>query len=135
MPLLRLSGKRPSNLGASNGRLADCPNAPKCVHSQTTDRRHAIAPLPLRGDVNASMARLADLINERSDAALVTHTPDYLHAEFTTAMLGFVDDVELLADAQAGVIHVRSCSRLGHSDLGVNRRRVEALRTAYVSGD
>lgn len=132
MPLLRLSGKRPSHLGANNGQLAPCPSAPKCVHSQSTNRKHAIAPFPVIGSPAASIARLADLLNEAADAELIEQKPDYLHAEFTTALMGFVDDVEFLAADD--VIHVRSCSRLGYSDLGTNRKRVEALRADYRNG-
>jgi len=135
MPLLKLAGPRPSNLGVHDGRLAECPRAPKCVSSQATTRRHAIAPLPLRGTVQASMQRLVDLLLEWPEAELITEQPGYLHAEFTTALLGFVDDVEFLPIPDEGVVHVRSCSRLGYSDLGTNRSRIESIRDAYLNTD
>ncbi|WP_348674444.1 DUF1499 domain-containing protein [uncultured Abyssibacter sp.] len=135
MPLLKLAGPRPSNLGVHDGRLAECPRAPKCVSSQATTRRHAIAPLPLRGTVQASMQRLVDLLLEWPEAELITEQPGYLHAEFTTALLGFVDDVEFLPTPDEGVVHVRSCSRLGYSDLGTNRSRIESIRDAYLNTD
>ncbi|MBB86894.1 MAG: hypothetical protein CMP06_06285 [Xanthomonadales bacterium] len=135
MPLLKLAGPRPKSLGVDDGQLARCPRAPKCVSSQATSRRHAIAPLPMRGSVQASMQRLVDLLLEWPEAELITEQPGYLHAEFTTSLLGFVDDVEFAPAPNENVIHVRSCSRLGYSDLGTNRSRVESIRDAYINTD
>ncbi|MEC9407378.1 MAG: DUF1499 domain-containing protein [Abyssibacter sp.] len=135
MPLLRIAAPRPRNLGVQDGRLADCPRAPKCVSSQSTSRRHAIAPLPIRGSVQASMQRLTDLLLEWPEAELITEQPGYLHAEFSTRLLGFVDDVEFVPVPGEGVIHLRSCSRLGYSDLGANRSRIESIRDAYLNTD
>ena len=133
MPLLKLSGRRPANLGVSNGKLAPCPKAPKCVSSQAGDTQHGIQALPIIDSVPASMQRIVDLLTEWPEARLVTEKPDYLHAEFTSALMGFVDDVEFLATPEEELIHVRSCSRLGYSDLGVNRSRVETIREAYLN--
>ncbi|MBV62845.1 MAG: hypothetical protein CMH65_16295 [Nevskiales bacterium] len=135
MPLLRLAAPRPDRLGVHDGRLAACPRAPKCVSSQSTSRRHAIAPLPIRESVQASMRRITDLLLEWPGAELITEQPGYLHAEFSTRLLGFVDDVEFLPVPGEGVIHLRSCSRLGYSDLGANRSRIEAIRDAYLNTD
>jgi uncharacterized protein (DUF1499 family) len=132
MAMFKLSGRRPRNLGVVDGRLAACPRKPNAVCSQApaTDRVHAIAPLAFTGDATAAMQRLKRLVETSPGATIVASRADYLHAEFSTPLLGFVDDVEFWCDGAA--IQVRSASRLGYSDLGVNRRRVEQLRAAFA---
>ncbi len=128
------SGRRPADLGVRDGRLAACPTSPNCVSSfePAADAEHHVAPLPFpraaKGDPTAAWAALHDLVRGMERTAVVTLRPDYLHAECASAVLGFVDDLECLLDRKASVIHVRSASRVGYSDFGVNRRRVEALR-------
>lgn len=80
------------------------------------------------------MQKLIGVLNMQSQATIVTRKPDYLHVEFRSPFFGFVDDVEFLADEAANVIHVRSASRIGYSDGGTNRRRVEMLRALYQTG-
>jgi uncharacterized protein (DUF1499 family) len=126
-----LAGERPANLGAREGRLAPMPRTPNAVSSQSGDEAHRVEPLRYAGEGAAAFARLRDLVADWPGATVVTETPGYLHAEFQTRWLRFVDDVELLLDPAAGVVHVRSASRLGHSDLGTNRRRVEAIRRQF----
>lgn len=125
---LSLFSRRSPQLGLQNGRLRSCPESPNCVCSFDTDDEHAIAPLDAGADPAATWERLRGLLQSMSRVKTVTDEGDYLHAEFTTPLLRFVDDVEFLLDADAGVIHVRSASRVGHSDMGVNRQRVEQLR-------
>lgn len=116
------SWKRPDNLGVKNGRLAPCKRSPNCVSSQAApvDLEHYIAPL--RG----SMAAVRKAVESFPRTTIIEARDDYLYAEFRTRLLRYVDDVEFYSDGQ--VIHVRSCSRLGRRDFGVNRRRVEQLR-------
>ena len=123
---MSLAGKRPVNLGVRDGRLAPCPNKPNCVSSQDTDGRHAIAPFGGEGDPLATLAKLKSIVERLPRTSVVESRADYLRCEFTSRLLGFVDDVEF--HARDGVIHVRSASRLGYSDLGVNRKRIEDLR-------
>ena len=105
------------------GLLAPCPSSPNCVTSQAgAPESHAVAPLPL-----LSWGRLPSLIAEQG-GQIVSQTDDYLAATFKTPLLGFVDDVEFRKADDA--VHVRSASRVGHSDMGANRKRVEALRAA-----
>jgi uncharacterized protein (DUF1499 family) len=125
------AGSPPPGLGARDGRLASCPASPNCVNSQAGDAAHAIAPFPVNGDPAAAFARLATLVAAQDGAKIVTQRGDYLHAEFRSATLGFVDDVEFLLDPATRTIAVRSASRLGYSDLGVNRKRVDRLRAAF----
>lgn len=126
-----LAGERPANLGAREGRLAPVPRTPNAVSSQAHDEAHRVEPLRYAGDGAAAFARLRDLVADWPGATIVAETPGYLHAEFQTRWLGFVDDLELLLDPAAAVVHVRSASRLGYSDLGTNRRRVEAIRRRF----
>lgn len=125
---LSLFSRRAPQVGVQNGRLASCPESPNCVCSFDTDDEHGIAPLDAGDDPPATFERLQTLLQSMSRVRIVTDEANYLHTEFTTPLLRFVDDVEFLLDAGAGVIHVRSASRIGHSDLGANRKRVEELR-------
>jgi len=126
------AGTAPSNLGVQAGKLAPCPESPNCVNSEAKDAAHLIAPIAYEGDANAAMARLVQVIARQPGAKLVTQRGDYLYATFQTPLIGFVDDVEFLADPVQHVFDVRSASRLGHSDFGVNRKRIEAVRAAFV---
>ena len=116
------SWKRPHDLGVREGRLAECKRSPNCVSSQANpaDEEHYIAPL------HGTMAAVCDAVRAMPRTTIVEQNENYLYAEFRSALLRYVDDVEFYADGE--VIHVRSCSRLGRRDFGVNRDRVEALR-------
>jgi uncharacterized protein (DUF1499 family) len=122
------AGTRPSNIGVQAGKLAPCPNSPNCVSSQSQDTEHKIEPLAYNGTVTEAMAKLKQVIESLERTKIITETDNYLYAEFTTKLMGFVDDVEFLIDDNSKVIHVRSASRLGQSDLGVNRKRIETIR-------
>jgi uncharacterized protein (DUF1499 family) len=128
--LFSFSGTRPPNLGIQNGKLADCPSTPNCVNSQTADATHAIAPLRYSSSPQQAFATLKQTIQAQPKTKIVAETENYLYAEFTSSLMGFVDDVEFYLDKPAGMIQVRSSSRLGESDLGVNRQRVESIRAA-----
>jgi len=125
------SWKRPANLGVKDGRLAPCRRTPNCVCSQAgrSDAEHYIAPIRFDGDAAAAMAAARKAIESLPRATVIRHEANYLHAEFRSRLMRFVDDVELSYDENADVIHVRSASRLGRRDFGVNRERVEALRS------
>ncbi|PLZ98192.1 hypothetical protein CEN50_12200 [Fischerella thermalis CCMEE 5268] len=123
------AGKRPSNLGVRDRKLAPCPNSPNCVSSQSTDAVHKIAPLTYTSSPEQALADIKSIIQSLPRTTIITETEDYLYAEFKSAMMGFVDDVEFYLDCNDNIIHVRSASRLGQSDLGVNRNRIETIRT------
>ena len=118
------SSKRPENLGVRDGMLAPCKPSPNCVSSQANpaDREHYIAP------IHGTMDAVRRAVEAFPRARIIEKSETYLYAEFRTRLVGFVDDVEFFFDGR--VIQVRSCSRLGRRDFGVNRRRVEALRRA-----
>lgn len=128
------AGHPPATLGAHNGALAACPGSPNCVSSRAADDAHSVAPFEYADDSRTALGRLAGIISTQPGARIVTREPDYLHAEFESKWMGFVDDLELQVDPVVHVIHVRSASRLGRSDFGVNRARVEALRAAFAAG-
>jgi len=129
------TGVMPTNLGVKDGKLAPCPDTPNCVSSQSTDREHGIEPLPFTKTPAEAMAALERTILAMKRTRIVARTDQYLHVEFTSFLWRFVDDVEFFVDARARVIHLRSASRLGKSDLGVNRERVEAIRAAWKGID
>ena len=129
------AGRAPTELGLRDGRLKPPARTPNSVSSQADlwpdapMRDYArIAPLPMAGDARASIARIAAVVEDLPGAEVVEQRDDYLYARFTTAMLRFVDDVEFWVDPAAGVVQVRSASRVGRKDFGVNRARIEQIR-------
>ena len=125
--MFNFTGKRPNDLGLKGGRLAPCPASPNCVCSQDQDKGHAVLPLRFSGDRRAAMRRLRAVVDGMQGATVIESTDDYLRAEFKSDFFGFVDDVEFFA-MDPDLIHVRSASRLGKADFGVNRKRVETIR-------
>jgi uncharacterized protein (DUF1499 family) len=132
MVLFSLLARRPTNLGVRDGRLAACPSTPNCVCSHD-EGSHAVAPLRFSDDADEAWRRLKGVLGEVPRLKIVAETEGYLHAECTSRVFRFVDDLECLLDREAKLIHVRSASRAGRSDLGVNRRRVEAIRQAFAA--
>jgi uncharacterized protein (DUF1499 family) len=130
--LFSFAGSRPTNLGFQADGFARCPSTPNCVSSLATDATHAIAPLSFSADPVRAFNQLKTTIASTPNATLITTDDDYLYAEYTSALMGFVDDVEFHLDPVAHVIHVRSASRLGESDLGVNRQRIETLQATLT---
>lgn len=123
--------RRPRDLGLVDGRLRACPNRPNCVSSLAAVEAQRVAPLEYQGDPAVARRRLLAILRADPRATVVTERDDYVHAEYRAFV--FVDDVEFHLPAGEGVIHVRSASRLGHSDLGANARRVRAIRAAFSS--
>ena len=120
--------RAPLKLGVQDGQLPVCPDSPNCVSSQAVDKRHAIAPLLFSGDGQAALEKIQKVLQGGPGVKIISQTPGYLHAEFTSTLLRFVDDVEFVVVPKDGLIHFRSCSRVGYWDLGANRRRMESLR-------
>ena len=120
-------------LGVTDGRLAPCPTSPNCVSSQTDQDSKLIEPFKYDGDRQAARTRLLSVIAGFPRTRVKTEDDRYIHVVFTTRLLRFKDDVEFYFAEDEPVIHVRSASRVGYSDLGTNRRRVEALRKAFAA--
>lgn len=122
------AGTPPNNLGIHSKQLTPCPTTPNCVNSQSQEPEHKIEPFTYNSSSQKAMADLKEVIQSFKRAKIITENKNYLYAEFTIPIVGFVDDVEFYLDERAKLIHVRSASRLGESDLGVNRRRIETIR-------
>jgi uncharacterized protein (DUF1499 family) len=132
MSLFSCAGTRPTNLGLHGSVLGPCPSSPNCVSSDARDASHRVEALELAVPAAEAWRAARAAVAGLPRTVIVTETPDYLHAECASALFGFVDDLELHLRASEGRIAVRSASRLGHSDMGVNRRRVEGLRAELV---
>ncbi|MDD5275944.1 MAG: DUF1499 domain-containing protein [Methylovulum sp.] len=111
-------------------KLPLCLNTPNCVSSQadSTDKQHYIAPFKISGSAFAAWDALIKAINNHARMVITHQTADTLHAEATSLVLHFVDDINAVLDSKGNLIHIRSASRTGHSDFGVNRKRIEELR-------
>lgn len=128
---MSMTTEPPDNLRSLAGpaaRLAPCPESPNCVSSQAERKSQRIDALVVSGDADVALARAARAIEAMSRARVVTCENGYLHAEFTSLLFRFVDDLELVYDDGLPGFQVRSASRTGYSDMGANRKRVEALR-------
>lgn len=112
--------------------LPQCPSSPNCVCSEDLDPEHRIPPLPFTGSPPEAMERLRRIVEALPRTTVVSAGTNHLQVEFRTRLFRFVDDVEFRMDAPNQVIHVRSGSRIGYSDLGTNRRRVNSLRDAFA---
>ena len=129
MPLFACAGTRPNNLGIKDSRLAPCPSSPNCVSSDDADAAHSVSAFALITPASAAWRAVHSTVAGLPRTKIITDTDEYLHAECSSAVFGFVDDLELHLRPAQNLIAVRSAARLGHSDLGVNRRRVEKLRS------
>jgi uncharacterized protein (DUF1499 family) len=128
--LATCAGAPPAELGLHAGRLADCPARPNCVASEASDPDRRIDPLRFEGEPARAWAALRAVLAAWPRTQIVRADAGHLHAEARSWLLGFVDDLEFQLDPAAGLIGLRSAARTGYWDLGVNRRRAEALRAA-----
>lgn len=130
MAFLSCMSKAPENIGLQNGKLADCPSSPNCVCSQQdkNDEEHFIDSLPFSSSPALALEKIKTALNEIPRTKIVSETENYLHVECTSLIFRFTDDLEIFIDESSKQIHFRSASRVGHSDLGVNRKRVNKLK-------
>ncbi len=119
------------NAGQTPRQLKSCPASPNCHCSEYEDVQGWIAPLVFQGEADRAWAKAVQLV-EKLGGDIQSRNDIYLHAVFTTSIFRFKDDLELRLDAEHKRIHVRSASQVGHSDFGVNRRRIERLRSRFV---
>ena len=124
-------GAVPSNLGVRDGRLSPCPDSPNCVSSQSTDPDHGVLPITYASTAVEAFADLKIILGQMKRVRIVKESPTYLHVTFTSFLFRFVDDVEFALDDVEKLIHIRSASRTGKNDLGVNRKRVEKIRELW----
>lgn len=131
--ILGCAGERQSNLGVKDNLLAACPASPNCVSSFADDEKHRIAPLIFNDEPDAAFFRLKRILKQRSDTTIIEEKNGYLRVELRTLL--FVDDGEFLLDPTHSLIHVRSASRLGYSDMGKNRSRMEEIRAQFRAAE
>ena len=117
-------------IGLSDGHLSPCPSSPNCVVSQDGDEEHAIEPIIYKSDRNRAKETLLKVLSVVPRTEVIEQTDNYIHTESTSRIFKFVDDSEFYFPENEKVIQVRSASRVGESDLGVNRRRIEQIRLA-----
>lgn len=124
-------GNRPVGADGKNDELADCPDRPNCVSSLSDDPKQYIAPLTYEGSPSEAAARLLSVLEQMEGAEIVSRTDTMIHAEFASTVFGFVDDVTFRFDAADRRIDLRSASRVGYTDFGVNRRRIAEIRNRF----
>ncbi|MDD1608081.1 MAG: DUF1499 domain-containing protein [Methylococcaceae bacterium] len=114
---------------AAEKNLPPCPTSPNCVSSQAADKAHFIAPFKIVGAIDVASLALKNALLRQSRTVITQEMENTLHAEATSLIFRFVDDVDILLDSEARLFHIRSASRVGYGDFGVNRKRVENLRS------
>lgn len=131
MFILNCTGTRPTNIGIKEGKLTKCPESPNCVCSEFDqgDKEHYIKPIMYNLELEQIKQKLKSVIKSMERAEIITEKENYIYAEFTSKIMRFVDDVEFRFDDSSKLIHVRSASRIGRSDFGVNRKRIETIRS------
>lgn len=132
MMFFSCAGQRPENLGIHNDQLTRCSGKPNCVSSQDEDENHLLPVFRYQGEKEANFKKLKKIITSLDGMTLITENDNYLHIECKSAVMGFVDDLEFYFSKE-NVVQVRSASRLGYSDFGVNRKRVEKLRELFTA--
>lgn len=129
--LLAGCGGKPGKLAPPGGPLQPCPSTPNCVSTEATDARHAMPPLPYTGTPRDALQRARAALQAEPRTRIIAERPGYLHAEARSRLFRFVDDVEVVVDSTAGLVRFRSASRVGRSDMGVNRARMERFGARF----
>ena len=133
MFFLSLTASLPLAIGVRDGRLTKCPDSPNCVSTQAEDHEHWIAPLSVQQHSHGEIDVLEGIVLQMPRTKIIEKTTSYLRVEFRSALFRFVDDVEFYVEPGSSRIHFRSASRVGRSDLGVNRARMEQIRELLAS--
>ena len=131
--LVSCSTSAPDGLGVLEGKLLECPSSPNCVSTMAPadDEEHYMEAIPYE-DLQEARIKLMDVLMETPRTKILTQNRTYLHVTFTTPIIRFVDDVEFYFDEEEKLLHFRSASRVGYSDLGANRRRMKNFKKAYL---
>lgn len=124
---------RPDTLGVTEGLFAVCPDSPNCVSTQAkkSDSEHRMEPIVYNGEASLIHQKIITTLESMERMTLITSEEFYIHAEFRSKIMRFVDDVEFYIDDEQKLIHFRSASRLGYSDMGVNRDRMNTFIELY----
>jgi uncharacterized protein (DUF1499 family) len=126
-------GKSKKPVGHIDGKLYPCPNSPNCISTQALDDNHRMAPISLYGSLKESKNRLLKIVKTLKRIKIISEEDNYVHIEVRTAVFKFIDDVEFFFDENAKVIHFRSRARLGYTDMGVNRKRMEMITNLFLN--
>jgi uncharacterized protein (DUF1499 family) len=118
-------------IGIVDGKLHPCPKSPNCVSTQAIDEKQKMEPINYSGDLEDAKTKIISIINSLKRSKIITNEENYIHIEFRTVTFRFVDDVEFLFDDKEKVIHFRSRARMGYSDMGVNRKRMEKITKLF----
>jgi uncharacterized protein (DUF1499 family) len=131
---VNISNKLPEGLGITDGELMSCPSSPNCVSTQASpeDLEHYAEPIVYTGDRMKTQLSIESFMLGKGNAHLVSSTLGYVHFEVKSPLVGYIDDVEFYLPAADSVVHVRSASRVGYSDFGVNRERVRQIKDLLV---
>lgn len=134
LPIVKniFAGNAPQNIGVKDGLLSSCPESPNCVVSQKADEEHLIVPIAYQGDLEQAKETLLKVLTVVPGTEVIEQNENYILAQSTSRLMGFIDDVEFYFPTDKKEIEMRSASRLGESDLGVNRRRLEQIRFAMA---
>ena len=122
-------------LNEQNKMISPCPKSPNCVSSLEKGIRNSVEPIKFSGSLRDSRERILKLLSETKRTRVVSSTENHIQAEFTSFLFRFIDDVEFFFDERAKVIHLKSASRVGYYDFGVNRRRIEKIRDRFNLGN
>ncbi len=133
--LINYLSNPPSNLGVMNQQLSPCPDSPNCVCSQCDSPIHFVEPIHFSESSTQAVKRLSEILSQQQGCRIIKQEGDYLYAQFRSRCFRFVDDVEFLVDSRQNVIQVRSASRLGYSDLGTNRKRIEIICQLFANNN
>jgi uncharacterized protein (DUF1499 family) len=128
---MNLMATRPKNLGVTNGRLFPLPETANCVSTQAATESQQMEPIRFHGSGEDAMKKLISVVEAQSRMTIISQRDNYLYAEARSLIFRFVDDVEFLVEDETNFIQFRSASRVGYSDLGTNRRRMERIKSAF----
>ena len=126
------SSSVPLSFNTDEKKFASCPDSPNCVSTHDSDTEHAIEPYVYSGSAADAKAKLIEILGAMPRSSIQQSTDNYIHVEFRSRIFRFVDDVELFIDDATKQIHFRSAARLGYSDMGVNRKRMEEIRQKFA---
>ena len=124
--LTSCAGTKPDSIG----QFVDCPDKPNCVSTKSDVTSHKVSPLTYKSSLQEAKNKLIKIVKMLPRSKIINNNESFLHVEFTSQVFRFVDDLEFYFN-EAGIIHFRSSSRIGHSDMGVNRDRVEEIRLLF----
>lgn len=129
------SGTRPDSIGVKNGKLVQCPASPNCVSSDSTDEAQFVPAIIISTSPEVAWHGVKEYLHSQENFSIITETSHYFHVECASTFFGFIDDFEIYLQPRDGIIAVRSASRLGYSDFGVNRNRIAHFRQYLLANN